>query len=182
MAIVRDKTRGINVCDNVIQAAVENVKGDASKGFHYVAAKCNQPATLSVSENAFICPKCDGSKITPVGWIRPRTINAKDIRLTSGELKQCGLTEDPTLKDPVPIKKERKPKEAKKAVEAKVSKTKKDELSFVVQLSELESGEDVAALLIKKAITALDGLPTPTLAESKRLIRVQEKLEAMVRV
>lgn len=176
--IKRDE-RGIDRCNRVITTAVQNVPNDDSKGYHNIQAICNRPITQRISDGVKGCPRCD--KEPAVGNVKPRTTNAAGITLTQKELEECGVTED-TSKKIQEVKVPKKPKEAKKAVEAKVNKAKKDELTFIVPLGSLEGDVDVAAFLIKKASAALDELPVTNFAESKRLIRLQEKLEALVRV
>lgn len=176
--IVRND-RGADVCHKIIKAAVENVKGDPSKGYHYEDVFCNKPVVLDISENRKTCPSCE--KRPPVGNVHPRTTNSAGIILTQKELQECGVTEDPSLKA-VPKPKAKKTVVAKKAVEAKVKNAKKDSVSIEVDLGTLESAEDIAAVLIRKASDAMDQLPTPTLAESKRLIRIQEKLDSLLKV
>lgn len=174
---------GVERCQNVRDAAVENVKGDPSKGYSTAKVICNRPVTLSVSEKRKICPECD--KQMPVGLPpnhRPRITNSAGVVLTAKELQECGVADgqDPSLK-PAPVREKapRKPREAKKPVEAKVKQVK-DAVTFTVTLEQLEQGADIAGVLIKQAIDAMDKLPTPTLAESKRLIKLQERLQGLL--
>ena len=176
--IVRNE-RGAEICRRVKKAAIQNVKGDPSKGYHYEDAYCNTPVVLDISENRKTCPSCE--KCPPVGNVNPRITNAAGVRLTQKELEECGLKEDTSLVPSKPQKVEKKVR-AKKAVEAKVTKAKKDFVEIDIDLGTLEADGDVAAILIRKAIDAMDKLPTPTLAESKRLIRIQERLEGMLKV
>lgn len=176
--IVKDE-RGAERCHRIMKTAVENVRGDISKGHHYVDAFCGKPVVLNISENRKMCPSCD--KTPPVGNVHPRVTNAAGTSLTAAELKECGLERDTSM-DAAPKKVVKRTKEAKKAVEAKVSKVKKDALILNVPLSALEGESDIAAFLIKTASSALDQLPVTTIAESKRIIRLQEKLDALARV
>jgi len=176
--IVRNE-RGADVCHRIVEVAVENVTGDASKGFHYVKAYCNQPVILNISENQKMCPKCD--KIPPVGNVHPRVTNAAGVKLTPKELAECGVTEDTSLIKVESIKVTKKSKE-KKPVEGKVKKVNKDEINLSFTLDSLEGDTDVASYLIKATINAMDNLPTPTLAESKRLIKLQERLQKLLEV
>lgn len=170
--IVRNE-RGADVCHRVVQIAVEKVKGDASKGYKYVDAYCNKPVVHSISEGMKICPSCD--KQPPIGNVHPRITNAAGIKLTPAELKECGVTDD-SFPATAPVD----AVEAIPAVEAKVE-IKKDEVVLSIPLHELEGSVDVATLLIKKVIESFGTLPVTNFAESKRLIRLEEKLEAIVR-
>lgn len=177
----RDGTREIEVCKKVINATVENVPGDPSKGYKSVPSYCNRPVVLNVSENMKMCPRCD--KQAPIGNVHPRITNAAGVRLTPKELEECGVTEDTSLLAPVAKPKVKKPKEAKKAVEAKVKKEiRKDVVILEVPLSVLEENGDVAATLIRRTVEAFGSLPTTNFAESKRLIKLEEKLLALLAV
>lgn len=176
--IVRDE-RGADRCHRVVKQAVESANADGTKGYKYVDAYCNKPVVLSISENQKMCPSCD--KIAPVGNVHPRITNAAGVSLTAAELRECGVTEDPSLKPAPKVRAARKPKEAK-AVEAKVIKQVKDAVTITVTLEQLEQGADLAGVFINAAIAAMDKLPTPTLAESKRLIKLQERLQSLLRI
>jgi hypothetical protein len=180
MGMFEKDDRGVERCQRVKEAAIENVTGDPSKGYHNAKAICNRPASLNISENRKFCSDCD--KQAPVGNVNPRVTNSAGIKLSKKELEECGVTEDPSLK-PAPAKKvraERKPREAKPAVEAKVSKVKKDAVTLEVSLSLLEENEDVAAILIRRTIEAFGELPVTNFAESKRLIKLEEKLRSLL--
>lgn len=178
--IVRNE-RGADVCHRIIKTAVPKVAGDPSRGYQTVEAYCNQPVILDISENRKMCPRCE--KRPPVGNVNPRITNAAGIVLTKKELEECGVTEDTSLRPTTPVKAPRKVREAKKTVEVKVKKGNKNELVLTIALDDLENANlDIAAFLIKKASESLDTLPVTNFAESKRLIRLQEKLEALVRV
>jgi hypothetical protein len=174
----RDGTREIEVCGRVVDAVVENVTGDPSKGHKTIQAYCSRPLVLNIAENAKMCPQCD--KQPPIGNVHPRITNAAGVILTKKELEECGVTgKDPSQ---IPTKVPKKTKEAKKAVEAKVSKVLKDSITISITLDLLEQSEDVARTLIVGASQALDKLPVTNFAESKRLIRLQEKLDALAKV
>lgn len=177
----RDGTREIEVCKRVIAAVVEIVPGDATKGHKTVQSYCNQPVVLSISENRKMCPRCE--KQPPVGNVHPRTTNAAGIVLTKKELEECGVTGvDPSTVSVAAPKVPKKTREAKKAVEAKVKKVNKDELVITVSLDTIEGANDIAATFISLASKALDELPVTNFAESKRLIRLQEKLDSLLKV
>lgn len=175
--VIRNE-RGADVCHRVIKAAVENVTGDPAKGFHYADVYCGKPVVLSISENRKMCPDCD--KQPPIGNVHPRTINAKGVVLTPKELEECGVTVDESQTARAP-KTVRKPKGPKSAVEAKVKNTRKDAVEILVSLDLLEQSADIAAVLVQGAIKAMDQLPVTNFAESKRLIKLQEKLETLLR-
>lgn len=181
--IVRDK-QGVERCQRIVEAVLANDAKDPMQGFKKVRAHCNKPVTLSISEGGKTCPSCE--KQPPIGWASPRVTNAAGVRLTPKELEECGVTdgEDPSLKAaPVvkPVRAQRKPREAKPAVEAKVKKeVKKDVVLLEVPLSVLEENADVAATLIEKTIEAFGQLPVTNFAESKRLIKLEEKLRSML--
>lgn len=176
---IKRDDRGVDRCNRIVNIAVPNVPNDDTKGYHNTPMHCGMPIVQRISDGVKGCPRCD--KEPAVGNVHPRTINSAGISLTQKELEECGVKTDKSLeKVSKPIIK--KLKEAKKAVEAKVSKVKKDEVVLVVSLGSLESNADIAALLIKKASEALDALPVTNFAESKRLIKIQEKLESLVKV
>lgn len=173
--------QGVTRCNRVIETAVARNPKNPAEGFIHTKAYCRKPVTLSVSDGGFVCPDCN--KKPPVGNVHPRVTNSAGTALTAAELKECGLTEDPSL-NPVPtVKKraERKPREAKPAVEAKVKKeVKKDTVTLEVPLSLLETDGDVAATLIKKTMEAFGSLPVTNYAESKRLMLLEEKLKSLL--
>lgn len=176
---VRDE-RGVDRCNREIMRAVPNVMGDDSKGYHNVKARCNQPIVSRISDGVKACPNCD--REPPVGNVHPRVTNSAGIPLTQKELQECGVTEDSSLKEPKEKVVAKKPKE-KKAVEAiKMNRAKKDVVDFTVALEQLESAEDISRLLIKAASEGLDRLPVTNFAESKRLLKIQEKLERLLGV
>ncbi len=180
--IKRDQ-QGVDRCQHIISTVMQNDPKNAALGFKKVQAYCNKPVTFSVSEGRKICPECD--KQPPVGWVNPRITNSAGVSLTKKELEECGVKdgEDPSLKIVVPIKIEKKKREAKIAVEAKVKKEiKKDVVSFDVPLSVLEENGDVAAILIQRTIDAFGKLPVTNFSESKRLIKLEEKLRALLAV
>jgi hypothetical protein len=170
--------RGVERCMTIKEAAIENVKGDPSKGYHYAKAYCNQPMALSVSEKRKICPSCYKEPV--VGFPTPRTTNANGVVLSPKEMEECGLNPDGTRIDgkPIAVSVPHKLIEAPQAVEAKV--VKKDEVSITVTLNELAEGEDIAALLIRRVIDGMDNLPVTNFGESKRLIKLQEKLQSLL--
>lgn len=177
---IRRDDRGVDRCNRTVMKAVHNVPNDDSKGFHNVASTCNMPIVQRISDGVKGCPHCD--KEPAVGNVHPRVTNASQVPLTDKELAECGVTKDPSLEKAAPKKKlESKPKE-KKAVEAKMSKAPKDSITILISLDLLEQSEDVARTLITGASQALDKLPVTNFAESKRLIRLQEKLDALAKV
>lgn len=167
--------RGAEVCRRVRKIAVEDIPGDPGKGHHYIDAYCNKPVIISIAEGGKTCPECEKPPV--VGWASPKVTNSAAVKLTQKELEQCGVTEDTSL-NPAPV---RNNVEAK-AVGAKVAEIKKDEVVLSIPLKELEGNDDVAAFLIKKVIEGFGTLPTSNYAESKRIMKLEEKLEALVRV
>lgn len=176
---IRRDDRGVDRCNRTVMKAVHNVPNDDSKGFHNVPAICSMPIVQRISDGVKGCPHCD--REPAVGNVHPRTTNAAGVALTAAELKECGVSEDTSLKASKPVKAPKKPSE-KKAVEAKVYKTKKDIVEFAVTLDSLEQTEDLSRLLIKAASDGLDKLPVTNFAESKRLLRLQERLEKLLEV
>jgi len=173
---IRRDERGTDRCARIVNTAVPNVTGDPSRGYHNVAALCNKPIVQRISDGVRGCPGCD--KEPPVGNVHPKTMNSAGVQLTKKELEECGVTgDDPSRK----VVKIAAPKKEKKPVEAKVKKVNKDELVITVSLADLERDSDIAATLLKKASESLDSLPVTNFAESKRLIKLQEKLDGLVR-
>jgi len=175
MEIRRDE-RGAERCARKIMKAVPNVMGDDSKGYHNVEAICNAPITVRISDNVKGCPNCD--KEPPVGNVKPRTINSNAIHLTPAELKECGVTENITHPVVAPVVIQEK---ATTVEGTKMSEVRKDTIRFEVSLETLEGDIDVAAFLIQRASESLDELPVTNFKESKRLIKLQEKLESLLR-
>lgn len=173
--------RGAEVCRRVRKIAVQNVPGDDSKGYHYIDAYCGKPVVHSISEGGKTCSECEKPPV--IGWPRPKVTNAAGVVLTNRELQECGVKDgqDPSLKEAPPKPTARKLREPKKAVEAKVKKEpKKDVVSLEVPLSVLEENGDVARILLLKTIEAFGTLPVTNFAESKRLIKLEEKIRAML--
>ena len=170
---------GVDRCRTEKQVAVQNVPGDDAKGFHYEKAFCNRPMTLSISQNRKICPECYREPV--VGFPEPRVTNAAGISLTQKELEECGVKDgvDPSsLKAAAP----KKVVSAPAIVLAAPGKVvRKDEVSLAVPLNDLESNADVAAYLIKKVLEGFGSLPVTNYSESKRLMKLEEKLEALLR-
>lgn len=165
---------GVTRCNRKVMLAVPNVPNDVSKGHHNVEAYCGMPIVTRLSDNVKACPRCD--KEPAVGNVHPRLMNSNDISLTPAELKECGITENPVTK-PAVVEAKTSPVEG-----TKMSEVRKDVITFEVPLEVLEGDIDVAALLIKQASESLDLLPVTTFKESKRLIRLQEKLESLLKV
>lgn len=178
MSETRVDERGAERCMRVKTGAVENIKGDPSKGYHQAKVYCNKPMLMSVALKRKICPDCE--KPPGEGFPEPRITNAGGVVLTVKEMEECGLKPDGTRIDGKEIKKATAPIEAQpQAVEAKVE-VKKDEVTLIVPLSELAAAEDVPSYLIRKVIEGFGSLPTPTYAESKRVMKLEEKLEALL--
>ena len=172
--------RGVERCQNIKEAAVHNVPGDDSKGFHQAKAYCNRPMTFSVSQKRKVCPDCYKEPV--VGYPEPKITNANGVVLSVKEMAECGLNPDGTRLDgkEIPVRKADQPVEAPIAVEAKVE-IKKDSVVVSVPLNELEANGDVAAYLIQKVIDGFGDLPVTNFKESKRLIQLEEKLTALLR-
>jgi len=166
--------RGVERCMRQVMTAIPNVLGDDSKGYHNVEALCNSPIVQRISDRVKGCPRCD--KEPPVGNVHPRVTNSAGVALTAKELAECGVTED-TSKNVVPIREQEK---SILAVEAKMDAVKKEVVVIEVSLNNLESDVDIARLLIQQVIDGMDTLPVTNFKESKRLIRLQEKLEKLL--
>lgn len=172
---IRQDDRGVDRCNRTATTAVPNVMGDPGKGYHNVQAVCGMPIVRRISDGVVACPRCD--KEPPVGNVHPRTINSAGITLSAQELKECGVTED-TSKIEQPVLQTQ-------AMEAPVEKDKsrfasKDAVGIEVSLDVLEQCQDIPTLLIKAAIESMDNLPVTNFKESKRLIKLQEKMEALL--
>lgn len=177
--IVRDQ-QGVDRCHRVVKTVMPNDPKNPAMGFKPIEAYCNKPVTFSVSERRKVCPDCD--KQPPVGWVAPRKTNASDTPLTPKEMEECGLNPDGTRIDKKPVTRSlpNPTVEAPKAVEAKVSQVNADGINVYVSLAEIEGGNDIAALLIRRVSQAMDTLPVTNFGESKRLIKLQEKLESLL--
>jgi hypothetical protein len=166
---IKQDDRGVDRCDRSIMLAVPNVTGDDSKGYHNIEAKCGMPIVQRISDRVKGCPRCD--KEPPVGNVNPRTTNAAGIKLTPAELKELGMTEDPSLKPSVI----QQLIEVSHAVEAKMIEVKKDVVALEIPLAALENA-DVARMLIEKVIDGLDVLPVSNFKESRRLMVLRDNL------
>jgi hypothetical protein len=181
--IERDE-QGVDRCRRAVKAVVPNNPKNPTEGYKRIDAYCNKPVTFSVAERRKVCPDCD--KQPPVGNVQPRTINAAGVSLTAKELEECGVMDgkDPSLNPPAekaPVRAAPKPRAKKLAVEAKVKKeVRKDAVEMVVSLDLLEQSPDVIRTLITGAIEGMDKLPVTNFAESKRLIKLQEKLQSLL--
>jgi hypothetical protein len=182
MSLIERDSQGVDRCRRVVTAAVAVDQQNPAAGFKRAEAYCNKPATMSVEAGRKVCPSCD--KQPPVGNINPRITNAAGITLTAKELQECGVKDgqDPSLK-PAPekpvAKAPRKTREAKKPVEGKM-KQLKDVVQVSVTLDELEQTADVARLMVQQVIAGMDKLPVTNFADSKRLIKLQERLAALL--
>lgn len=179
MADTRIDERGAERCTRIKMGAVENVKGDPSKGFHQAQVYCNKPMLMSVAEKRKICPDCEKPPVE--GKPTPRVTNASGVALTVKEMEECGLKPDGTRIDGKEIKTVAVVA-APQAVEAQVE-VKKDPntVTIDVTLDEIQSAEDIAAMLIQRVSASMDKLPVTNFGESKRLIRLQEKLEGLLK-
>jgi hypothetical protein len=169
---IKRDDRGVDRCNRRIMTAVPNVLGDDSKGYHNVESFCGMPIVQRISDGVKGCPRCD--KEPAVGNVHPRTTNAAGVKLTPAELKECGLTED--LSSVIIKEIDKKVIDLLPAVEATMSEIKKDVVSLDIKLEEIEASNDVVRLLVQRVVDNMDSLPTPTLKESKRLIKLQERL------
>lgn len=175
--VMRD-AQGANRCRRVKKGVVLRDKKNPNSGYVPADVYCNKPMLLSVADNRNICPDCE--KEPPIGWVKPKITSAADIKLTKRELEECGFKDgiDPSSLPPSEAPKEI---EATVAVEAKVSEVKKDAVVLTIPLTELEGDADIAALLIQKVVASFGTLPVTNYAESKRLMKLEEKLEALLR-
>ena len=171
--------RGVERCRVIKETAIPNVANDPSKGYHQAKAYCNQPMMLNIAERRKVCPSCYKEPV--VGNPQPRVTNAAGVVLTVKELEECGLNPDGTRIDgkEIAVTKTTEAPVGPQTLEAKVE-IKKDEVTITVTLADIESGADIAALLIKRVSEGMDKLPVSNFGESKRLIRLQEKLEALL--
>ena len=169
-------------CRNVKQGAVPRNANNPGAGFVATDVYCNKPLVLSVSENRKVCPDCD--KEPPVGNVHPKVTNAAGVMLTPKEMQDCGLNPDGTRIDGKEFPKKEIAQAEVTAVEAKVEiakpVVKADEVVLTIPLKELEGDIDVAAYLVRKVIEGFGTLPTPTYAESKRVMKLETKLEGLL--
>jgi hypothetical protein len=169
--------RGTRCCIRIIKKVIPSSDG---KGSTYIDAPCNQPVTMNISTKQLVCPNCD--KEPPIGWVNPRVTNTANTIEDATRLRNGLPTITKVQRTAEPIKPARKIRDVKKPVEAKMKKANKDELVFTVPLGLLEGDSDIAAALIAQASAAIDQLPVANFAESKRLMRIQEKLNALAAV
>lgn len=173
--LVQRDQQGAERCRRVKRGVVQRDKNNPAAGFIATDVYCNKPMLMSIAEKRKLCPDCDKPPV--VGNPQPRVTNAAGVTLTKKELEECGVQDGV---DPSTVPQETKPIEAAIAVEAKVSEVKKDAVVLTVPLAELEGDIDVAAYLIRKVIEGFGTLPTPTYAESKRVMKLETKLEGLL--
>lgn len=169
-------------CRNVKQGSVPREANNPGAGYIVTDVYCNKPLFLSVAEGRKVCPDCD--KEPPVGNVHPRVTNASGVKLTPKEMQDCGLNPDGTRIDGKELPKRNIEQAVATAVEAKVEivkpVVKADEVVLTIPLKDLEGDVDVASFLIKKVIEGFGTLPTPTYAESKRVMKLETKLEGLL--
>jgi ribosomal protein L37AE/L43A len=177
---IRRDERGVDRCNRKIFTAVQKVTGDDSKGYKNVEAICGMPIVQRISDGVKGCPRCD--REPAVGNVHPKTTNASQTSLTPKEMEECGLNPDGTRIDGKVLPVKSVEAEALPVEGIKVEEIKKDEIVLRIPLDVLGSDIDVAAYLIGLSSSALDELPVTNFKESKRLIKLQERLEALLKV
>ena len=171
MSDIKTDQSGVSRCNRRIMKAIAKVPNDPSKGYYNAESICWQPITTRMSDGVKGCPNCD--KEPPVGNVHPKTTNSAGITLTAKELKECGVSEDESLKQTEVIT-------AVLPLEGNKVELKKDVVNLEIQLEEIEASSDIVRLLVQRVVDNMDSLPTPTLKESKRLIKLQEKLQKLL--
>ena len=179
MRDIRRDERGIDRCNRQRTKAVPNVIGDPSQGYKNVVAVCGAAIAQRVSDGVRGCPHCD--REPPVGNVHPRTMNSNDVALTARELQECKAIDD-AIAAKIALKNGAIIEEVHEtpAVEAKMSEIKKDVVILELKLEEIELSPDVVRLLVQRVVDSMDSLPTPTLKESKRLIKIQDRLTKLL--
>lgn len=183
---MRRDDRGVDRCARTVTHAVPNVQGDDSKGYHNVSGPCGMPIVQRISDGVRGCPRCD--KEPSVGNIHPKVTNSAGVTLTPAELKECGLTVDTAAvqRDSAPVPRKRgRPKKMSEAVEESALRLErapesKNTLHLKLGLEFLERQDDLPAALLQLILSEMDTLPVANFKESKRLMKLQEKIESLL--
>jgi len=145
---------------------------------------------VSEANRGKVCTRCDASR--PQGFPDPKVINSSMIRLNDKELKECGLTVDPSYVAPskhTSLNPE-VPKLLKKAEATRVKRqyTRREPkvavpnaVKIEVAMSDLKDSDDVIKLLLQKAIDSIYELPVTKFSEAEAIREVSEKIKALLK-
>jgi len=140
------------------------------------------------ANNGKVCTRC--FKQPNPGNPRPTVINSSMIRLNDKELKECGLTVDPTYVPPekrggiIETKPFRIKEEAPKAKRQYTRRTPKvavpNQVKIEISMKELESDPDIVAVLLNKALEAIYDLPITKFSEAEAIRGTSERIKEIL--
>jgi hypothetical protein len=185
-ALVDMSKRGVN---SALFQGVERCIRVLDKGSNNQRHCMSMMVTDSV--NGKVCTRC--FKQPNPGNPRPTVINSSMIRLNDKELKECGLTVDPTYVPPekrggVTVtfrndvggkKVEPKVKRAYVRRESKVAVP--NAVKIEVTMADLNNSDDITKLLLQKAIEAIYELPITKFSEAEAIRSTSEKIKGLLK-
>lgn len=138
--------------------------------------------------NGKVCTRC--FKQPNQGVPKPTVVNSSMIRLNDKELKECGLTVDPTYIPPekrggvIETKPFRVKEEAPKAKRQYTRRTPKvvvpTAVKITVSMADLNNSDDITKLLLEKAIDAIYELPVAKFSDAEAIRVVSEKVKKLL--
>lgn len=137
--------------------------------------------------NGKVCTRC--FKQPNPGVARPTVINSSMIRLNEKELKECGLTVDPTYISPAQRSKSDREVVAAtpKVLKVKRPYTRREKMAvpnsvkIEVSMNDLKDSDDVVKLLLQKSIEAIYELPVTKFSEAEAIREVSEKIKELLK-
>ena len=132
------------------------------------------------------CTHCQ-KKPNP-GVPEPKVMNSSMIRLNDKELKECGLTKDPSYV-PGGATQVNKVTEPKVIIAPKVKRqyTRREPkvavpnaVKIEIAMSDLKNSDDVVKLLLQKSIEAIYELPVTKFSEAEAIREVSEKIKKLI--
>lgn len=130
---------------------------------------------------------CSNCQKTPnPGICNPTVINSSMIKLNDRELKECGLTVDPTYVPPerrttVPLKVRVAPVTKTRVVQPRrVKVVIPNQVKIEITMKELETS-DVVEVLLKKTLEAIYDLPITKFSEAEAIRSTSEKIKSLLK-
>lgn len=141
------------------------------------------------ANNGKVCTRC--FKQPNPGVPRPTVINSSMIRLNDKELKECGLTVDPTYVPPekrggvIETKPARVKEEAPRAKRQYTRRATKvapltNAVRIEISMKELESDPNIVNVLLKKALDAIYDLPITKFSEAEAIRGTSERIKQLL--
>jgi hypothetical protein len=143
---------------------------------------------VSDATNGKVCTRC--FKQPNPGVVRPTVINSSMIRLNDKELKECGLTVDPTFVPPerrggvIETKPFRIKEEAPKAKRQYTRREPKvavpNAVKIEIGLKDLDSAKNITHVLLQKALEAIYELPITKFSEAEAIRGTSERIKQLM--